>query len=144
MRFRIVRHLYVTADNHREYHSRTAPPFKLKGVPCMRNVTTCADPLSPAVISSVQVCSVYTSPIPPAGVYVQSISTDGSQSTLSAGDSHRKRPRTAPIVIHDEEGTQDEGTQSPPDSHSQGHGHGYGHLRRSNDDEYPGRHRKPV
>jgi hypothetical protein len=157
MRFRIVRHLYVTADNHREYHSRTAPPFKLKGVPCMRNVTTCADPLSSAVIRSVQVCntvdshnatiltcSVYTSPIPPAGVYVQSISTDSSQSIPSACDSQRKHPRTAPHVIHDEEGTQDEGTQSSPDSRRQGHGSGYGHRRHNNDNEYPGRHRKPV
>jgi hypothetical protein len=123
----------------------------------MRNVTPSADPLSSAVRSSVQICnlvdshdatiyscSVYTSPIPPAGVYVQSISTEGSQSTLSAGDSQHKRPGTASIVIHDQVNTQDEGTQSPPDSHHQGHGYSYGHRCRNNDGEYPGRHRKPL
>jgi hypothetical protein len=72
------------------------------------------------------------------------VSTDGSQSNLSAGDSQRKRPCTAPIVIHDGENTQDEGTQSPPDKRRQGHGYSYGHRCRNNDGEYHGRHRKPV
>jgi hypothetical protein len=159
MRFRIVRHLYVTADNHREYHSRSAPPFKLKGFPCMRNVTTCADPLSSAVISSVRLCNsvvpphttiyscgVYASPIPPAGVYVQSISTKspitGSQSALAAGDSNRKRSRASPIIIQDAESIQEEGTKSPPDRRRLGDA--YRRHYRNQSDEYPGRHRKPV
>jgi hypothetical protein len=130
MRFRIVRHLYVTSDQHREYHCRTEPPFKLYGFPCMRNVGTCADPLSSAIISCVQIynsviaedatirsCSVYPSPIPPAGVYVQSISTKssitGSQSALRAGNSHRKRSRDAPIIFQDEKSIQERGHPVP-------------------------------
>jgi hypothetical protein len=83
MRFRIVRHIYVTAAQHTEFHSRVSPPFTLKGVPRLRNVTTCTDPLQSAVMFSVQACTgteddvvslfhcaMYSSPISSAGVHV--------------------------------------------------------------------------
>jgi Reverse transcriptase (RNA-dependent DNA polymerase) len=95
MRFRIARHVHVTAAQHSEYHSRTAPPFTLKGVPKLRNVTTCVDPLHSAVMFSVRPCkadlavtsadstlhyNVCTSPLPPAGVCI--VPLNGSDNVL--------------------------------------------------------------
>jgi hypothetical protein len=65
-----------------EYHSRTQPPFTMKEVPKLRNVTTCVDPLQSAVFFSVRPCkdlvasradivlhhNVSSSPRPPAEV----------------------------------------------------------------------------
>jgi hypothetical protein len=156
MRFRIARHVFVTPAQHSEYHSRIAPPFKLKGVPCLRNVTTCVDPLNSAVISSVQLCtdsqcetlsiyecSVCTSPVPPAGVCIE-LTNSGSQSHKSVGDRNRKRSRNVPITIPDEDNIMDEGTQSPSDHRQLGGGYRQHHRSDNDDDEFPGRHRKSV
>jgi hypothetical protein len=84
MRFRIARHVCVTGAQHSEYHSRTQPPFTMKGVPKLRNVATCVDPFnqlscfqfvlakqtSQVDADIVLHCNVSSSPLPPVGVFI--------------------------------------------------------------------------